>query len=109
MSLPVSVQLKYWGIAAALFVLVMWLLGNVLLPFVIGGAIAYFIDPVADRLEEAGLSRAAATAIITVASVLLFVIMILMVVPALIAQLAELIEVLPTLFQDLKIHHPVFH
>lgn len=102
MALPVKDQVRYWGIATVVFVIVLWLLGDVLLPFVIGGAIAYFIDPVADRLEEWGLSRVAATAVITVASVLLFVIMIVMVVPALITQLVELIEIMPQLFQDLR-------
>ena len=102
MSLTVKEQVRYWGIAAVVFVLVLWFLGDVLLPFVIGGAIAYFIDPIADRLEAMGLSRMAATGVITIASVLLFVIMILMVVPALIAQLIDLIEVLPQLFRDLR-------
>ncbi|SLN32063.1 pheromone autoinducer 2 transporter [Falsiruegeria litorea R37] len=102
MSLTVKEQVRYWGIVAAVFVLVLWFLGDVLLPFVIGGAIAYFIDPIADRLEAMGLSRMAATGVITIASVLLFVIMILMVVPALIGQLIDLIEVLPQLFRDLR-------
>ncbi|HCE71795.1 MAG TPA: AI-2E family transporter, partial [Ruegeria sp.] len=102
MALPVKDQLRYWGLAAAVFVAVLYLLGDVLLPFVIGGAIAYFVDPVADRLERWGLSRAAATAVITIASVLLFVLMVLMVVPALITQMIDLINVLPQLFQDLR-------
>ncbi|MCE8510277.1 AI-2E family transporter [Ruegeria pomeroyi] len=102
MALPVKDQLRYWGVATVIFVAVLYLLGDVLLPFVIGGAIAYFVDPVADRLERLGLSRAAATAVITIASVLLFVLMVLMVVPALIAQMIDLINVLPQLFQDLR-------
>ena len=102
MALPVKDQLRYWGIAAAVFVLVLWLLGDVLLPFVIGGAIAYFLDPVADRLEKLGLSRVAATGIITVVGVLGFVLMIVMVVPALITQLLDLIDVLPSLFKELR-------
>ena len=61
MALPVQDQLKYWGIAAAVFLVVLWLLGDVLLPFVLAGAIAYCLDPVADRLEVAGLPRWAAT------------------------------------------------
>ncbi|GAB4550383.1 MAG: AI-2E family transporter [Ruegeria sp.] len=102
MALPVRDQLKYWGVAAAVFVLVLWLLGDVLLPFVIGGAIAYFLDPVADRLERLGLSRAAATATITIIGVLTFLLMILMVVPALITQLVDLVDTLPTLFRELR-------
>lgn len=102
MALPVKDQLRYWGVAAAVFVLILWLLGDVLLPFVIGGAIAYFLDPVADRLEKLGLSRMAATGLITVVGVLGFVLMILMVVPALITQLLDLIDVMPSLFQELR-------
>lgn len=102
MALPVKDQLRYWGLAAAIFILVLWLLGDVLLPFVIGGAIAYFLDPVADRLEKLGLTRVAATAIITVIGVLLFVMMIVMVVPTLVTQLIDLVDVLPNLFKELR-------
>ncbi|WP_299641753.1 AI-2E family transporter [uncultured Ruegeria sp.] len=102
MALPVKDQLRYWSVVAAVFVLILWALGDVLLPFVIGGAIAYFLDPVADRLERLGLSRMAATAIITVVGVLGFVLAILMVVPALITQLLDLIDVLPDLFKQLR-------
>ena len=62
MALPVRQQMKYWGIAAAVFLVVLWGLGNVILPFLVGGAVAYFMDPVADRLERTGMSRTAATA-----------------------------------------------
>ena len=62
MALPVREQLKYWGIATAVFLIALWWLGDVILPFVLGGAVAYFLDPVADRLESMGASRALATA-----------------------------------------------
>jgi predicted PurR-regulated permease PerM len=90
-------QLRYWGIAAVVFVLLLWFLGDVLLPFVIGAAIAYFVDPVADRLERAGLSRAAATAVITLVALMVFVLMVLLVVPTLISQTTGLIRVMPEL------------
>ncbi|WP_417721008.1 AI-2E family transporter [Salipiger sp.] len=102
MALPVQTQFKYWGIAAVVFVVVLWFLGNVLLPFILGGAIAYFLDPVADRLERMGLSRSAATGAITVAAVLIFVILALAVVPALVRQSGQLIETAPTLFRNLQ-------
>ncbi|SMO65996.1 AI-2E family transporter [Ruegeria faecimaris] len=102
MALPVRDQLRYWGIAAVVIVLLLWALGDVLLPFVIGGAIAYFLDPVADRLEKLGLSRMAATGVITVVGVLGFVLLILMVVPALITQLIDLVEVMPSLLKQLR-------
>ena len=51
MALPIRDQLKYWGIAAAVFMVALWFIGDVMLPFLLGGAIAYFLDPVADRLS----------------------------------------------------------
>ncbi|TDK41042.1 AI-2E family transporter [Antarcticimicrobium luteum] len=102
MALPVRDQLRYWGIALAVFVLMLWFLGDVLLPFVLGGAIAYFTDPVADKLERWGLSRLAATAVITIATVLIFVIATLLVLPTLIGQLVDLVQLMPQLFRDLR-------
>ena len=102
MALPVREQVTYWSIAALIFALALWFLGNVLLPFVIGGAIAYFLDPVADRLERAGLSRVAATAVITVVSVLIFVMLTLLVIPTLISQAVQLFNVAPDLFRQLQ-------
>lgn len=103
MALPVSTQLKYWGIASVVFILLLWFLGDVILPFVLGAAIAYFLDPVADRLEKMGFSRAIAVTIITLFALLIFVIMALLVIPTLVQQTANLIEIAPTLFNDLQI------
>ncbi len=102
MGLPVTDQLRYWGIAAVVFFLVMWVLGDVLLPFILGGAIAYCLDPVADRLERMGLSRALATAVITLGGIVVFVILFLLVVPTLVNQAVQLFEVAPQLFRDLQ-------
>lgn len=102
MALPVKDQLKYWGIAAIIFCLALWYLGNVILPFVLGGAIAYFLDPVADKLEESGFSRAAATTTITLAALLIFVVLALLVIPTLIEQAVSLFNTAPQLFADLQ-------
>ncbi|MGC1503001.1 MAG: AI-2E family transporter [Sulfitobacter sp.] len=100
MALPIRDQLKYWGIATAVFLVVLWFLGDVLMPFLLGGAIAYFLDPVADRLERMGLSRALSTALITIVGVLIFVAMALLVVPTLVKQAISLVQTAPQLFQD---------
>ena len=102
MALPVRDQLKYWGIAAALLMVMLWFLGDVILPFVLGGAIAYFLDPVADRLETMGCSRAIATTLITLSALLIFVIMTLLVVPVLIEQAIALFNTAPELAHQLQ-------
>lgn len=102
MALPVRDQMKYWGVAAVVFAVVLWYLGNVLLPFILGGAIAYFLDPVADRLERMGLSRAMATMVITLCAIFIFVVLALAVVPTLVRQAGDLIATAPQLFRDLR-------
>jgi predicted PurR-regulated permease PerM len=102
MTLPVRTQATWWGIAAAVFFLVLWGLGSVLLPFLVGGAIAYFLDPVADRLERAGLGRTAATATISILAILAFVILALLVIPTLVRQLAGLVNAAPTIAAELQ-------
>jgi predicted PurR-regulated permease PerM len=63
------------GHRAVALLVVLWAMGDVILPFIVGGAVAYFLDPVADRLERMGLGRALAT-------VLIFIVLILVVVLA---------------------------
>lgn len=110
MALPMRDQMKYWGIAAAVFLVILWFTGDVLLPFLIGAAIAYFLDPVADRLESLGLSRAMATMVITLIAILIFVLMALLVIPALVTQSVSLFNVAPKLADNfmafLRDHFP---
>ncbi|MGC9368292.1 MAG: AI-2E family transporter [Paracoccaceae bacterium] len=102
MALPVKDQLKYWSIAAAAFFALLWLLSGVMLPFVLGMAVAYFLDPVADWLEEHGFSRTWATVTITAVAGLVFTLAALLVVPALVDQAAALVNVAPKLFSQLQ-------
>lgn len=102
MSLPIRDQAKYWGIATASFLIILWFLGDVILPFVLGGAIAYCLDPIADRLEKIGVSRVVAVAIITLVTIVIFVLLILLVIPSLITQTTQLINIAPELFARLQ-------
>lgn len=102
MALPVQKQLTYWGLAAAVFLALLWVLGGVILPFLVGGAIAYLIDPVADRLEEAGLSRVMATVVISILALVIFVIAALLVVPLIIQQGLQLFNAAPEIFRQLQ-------
>ena len=102
MALPVRDQLKYWGIAAVVFLLLLWFLGDVMLPFLVGGAIAYFLDPVADRLQRAGLSRVASVVLISLVALLVVVLLVLAVIPTLLSQLGALINAAPTIAKELQ-------
>ena len=102
MALPLRDQAKYWGIALALFFVLIWALGSVLLPFLVGGALAYFLDPVADRLQKLGLSRVAATAVILLGALLIIVLLMLSVIPELVKQLTALINAAPDIARGLQ-------
>ncbi len=102
MGLPSRTQTTYWGIAAVLLSLALWYLGSVIMPFLIGASIAYFLDPIADRLESAGCSRVLSTVLISVVAVLIFVLLTLLVVPALVQQAISLFNAAPTIFANLR-------
>jgi uncharacterized membrane protein len=92
MALPVRQQVTYWGIAAVALLVVLWAMGDVILPFIVGGAVAYFLDPVADRLERMGLGRALATVLIFIVLILVVVLAALIVMPTLIQQATDLVQ-----------------
>mgnify|MGYP001207593459 CR=1 FL=1 len=102
MALPIREQAKYWGIALALLFIALWFLSGVMLPFLVGGALAYFLDPVADRLERAGLSRVSATALITLVAVLSVALLVLAVIPSLIQQTTALVNSAPEIAHRLQ-------
>jgi predicted PurR-regulated permease PerM len=88
-------QILFWLGAAALFVLFIYLFSSILLPFVAGMILAYFLDPVADRLQRLGLSRLAATILILVGFIIVLVIALMVIIPVLASQLSGFIENLP--------------
>lgn len=86
----------FWTGAALAFGLLLYVFSSILLPFVAGMALAYLLDPVADRLERLGLSRAVATAVILVLFILLALLALMIIVPVLGSQLQGLIANMPT-------------
>jgi predicted PurR-regulated permease PerM len=88
-------QVTFWLAALVIVILALWLLSEILLPFVAGLAIAYLLTPVTDRLERLGLNRLAAALLIITLVVLAFVYLILLVMPILGSQLSSFIESVP--------------
>lgn len=95
-------QALFWLGAAAIFVLFVFVFRSVLLPFVAGLALAYFMDPVADFLERRGLSRLAATIVILLGFVVALVIALAVIVPILITQANGLFENFPSYISQLQ-------
>jgi predicted PurR-regulated permease PerM len=95
-------QWLFWAGFAVAALLLVWLLRGMLLPFVLGMAIAFFLDPAADWLERRGLSRLLATTIIVLAFFLIVILLLLLIVPRVIDQASELIRQLPALYRSLR-------
>ncbi len=94
-------QITFWVVSFLVLILVLWLLSPILLPFIAGLVLAYFLDPVADALERLGLPRVAATAVILLLSILLLVLIGLLIVPILGDQIVKFAGDLPSLMQSL--------
>jgi len=86
---------RFWVGAAIVFLLVLWLLNDILLPFVVGAVVAYFFDPVVARLQRAGLSRTWATATVTVLAALITIGTAMAILPPLFGQIEGLIAKAP--------------
>ena len=78
------------------------LLKEILLPFLVGMAAAYVLDPAADRLERLRFSRTAATALITCSFFVVLTIVLLLLLPPLVAQAGQLAKELPGYVEQLR-------
>ncbi len=95
-------QLWFWLTAFAVVVTALYLWRDILLPFIAGMAVAYFLDPAADRLEKWGCSRTVATSIITGAFVVVVVAVLLLILPVLHSQIVQFAERVPTYAEMLR-------
>ena len=89
-------QIVFWLAILAVCVLLLWLLSEILLPFVAGAAIAYLLTPLTDRLERLGVNRLAAALLIITLVVMAIVLLILLVAPVLGGQLTSFIDNIPS-------------
>lgn len=96
-------QTAIWIGAVFVFALLLWLLSGILLPFVAGLALAYFLDPLADRLEERGLSRLMAATIISVVFTLITVAVAIIILPLLYQQTIAFIEAVPSIVKGARV------
>lgn len=94
-------QVRFWLLVLAGLVAVLWVFGGILLPFVAGMVLAYFLDPVADWLEEHNIPRLAATILIVGLFILLFVLILIFLMPVLIDQIGSFARELPAYVQNL--------
>ncbi|HLT00814.1 MAG TPA: hypothetical protein VK001_01500, partial [Geminicoccaceae bacterium] len=70
------------GLVPLLILLIgLYLFRSILLPFLVGMAAAYLLDPAADRLQRMGMRRTAATIVISVGFFFSLVLILLLLLP----------------------------
>ena len=82
--------------------LLLYLLSGVMLPFVAGLALAYLLDPMADRLQRLGLGRLSASLLILAMFVVGLVVILLIVVPLAANQISALVTTFPGMVSRLQ-------
>ncbi|MBL1420200.1 MAG: AI-2E family transporter [Alphaproteobacteria bacterium] len=92
----------FWSVAFVIFLIFLNIFSSIMLPFVAGMAIAYFLDPLADKLEVWGCNRMWATTIIMSLFSLFFILALLLIVPLLFSQLTQLLQEIPTYIEKLQ-------
>jgi predicted PurR-regulated permease PerM len=88
-------QVLFWLTAAVLLVLAIGVLRPILLPFVAGIVIAYFLNPAADRLTQWGISRVVASVLIVAVFLCVIIAALVLLVPLLLTQAQEFAVSLP--------------
>lgn len=85
----------FWILAAAVLAFALKTLAPVLLPFVIGLAIAYFLNPIVDKLTSVGLPRLVGTVLLLFISAAAVIAALVFLIPILAEQTQQLIAALP--------------
>ncbi|UXN04684.1 MULTISPECIES: AI-2E family transporter [unclassified Bartonella] len=95
-------QAFFWLGTLLFFIMFLIVFSDVLLPFVAGIALAYFLNPVVEFLEKVGFSRMWATVAIVIFVVVIFALAIIILVPLLAQQLAGFASNIPSYIKPLR-------
>ncbi len=99
-------QLVIWTVLLGLAAITLYNLSGVLAPFLAGITVAYFLDPLACKLERLGLNRLGATALIMLLSLAVILVALVLLLPVLVHQLTAFVVNLPGIaarLQDLLV------
>lgn len=92
----------FWLATTLVFCLLLYEFSEILLPFVAGMALAYLLDPLADRLVRLGLTRTWAAALILGLFLIVGIALLIIIVPVLVTQAENLAISLPRYFDFIQ-------
>jgi len=97
-------QARFWLLIAVLTAAALWLLKPVLLPFVLGLAIAYFLNPVVDALARRGIARWLCAIGVLLGFATAIGLLMLLILPLLQSQVGALVKAIPGYVEQLRTH-----
>lgn len=97
-----SRKVWFWLGLGVVFCIFLYLISSILLPFVLGIMIAYFLDPAARWLEKKGMSRLTATSLLIIGFFGALLLFVLALSPLLYKQIVGLIDSIPDYFERVR-------
>jgi predicted PurR-regulated permease PerM len=85
----------FWPAVLAVALLLLWLLRPILLPFVLGMALGYLLDPLVAHLERRGFARALVASALILGAVATSIVLLVLLTPLVLTQLTDLALRLP--------------
>lgn len=95
-------QVLIWIGFFVVLVLALWVFRGILLPFVVGAALAYLLNPLVNQLQKWRFNRSWATIVVLLAVVAIVVSLFVMLLPLVAQQVVGLIQRLPGYAVDLE-------
>jgi predicted PurR-regulated permease PerM len=95
-------QVLIWVGFTLVVIFMIWLFRPILLPFVIGIAIAYILNPAVNVVQRTGMSRGWSTAAVLLGLLAIIVGIFVIVTPLIVTQVRGLLDLLPGLVGDIQ-------
>lgn len=94
-------QILFWSVSFLVLFTFVWLFKSVLLPFVLGIAVAYLLNPMVKLLGRIGFGRNAATIVILSGFFILLTALLAVITPVLYKEISALVDDLPSMSEKL--------
>ncbi|UYO00371.1 MAG: AI-2E family transporter [Devosia sp.] len=95
-------QVMIWIGFLVVLILAIWVFRGILLPFVVGAALAYLLNPLVNQLQKWRFSRTWATVVVLLLMLTIIIALFVMFVPLIGQQIVGLIQRLPAYVSDLQ-------
>lgn len=95
-------QVIIWSIIIGASFMILWIFRGILLPFIVGMALAYLLDPAVDLLEKIKINRFLATSLVMGIVIFFIITVFFLLVPAIVQQGVGLAQGLPDYIKQLQ-------